>query len=107
LDTANPRTIGRRFEPRGLTDALLRAAGEVRLGEPLTSLPDEETVLATGGFAAALARAQGLPLRAAPWSEGDGLRLARDKGAAVTAGIDEFYGRAMPAPPARVEERDF
>src|SRR6476659_2280444 len=26
--TANPLTVGRRFDPRGLTEALLRAAGE-------------------------------------------------------------------------------
>src|SRR3954452_19915734 len=30
-ETGNPRTIGLRFEPRGLTDVLIRAAGEVRL----------------------------------------------------------------------------
>src|SRR5581483_11248647 len=48
-----------------------------------------------------------LPLRAAPWSEGDGLRLARARGAGVTGGMDEFYGRALPAPPAVVGEADF
>ena len=26
---------------------------------------------------------------------------------AITAGLDEFYGRALPAPPARVGEEDF
>ena len=31
-DTENPLTTGRRFDTRGLTDALVRAAGEVRLG---------------------------------------------------------------------------
>jgi hypothetical protein len=64
-------------------------------------------VLATGGFAKRLAAGRGLLLRANPWSEGDGLDLARARGAALTAGLDEFYGRAMPAPPARIREDDF
>src|SRR4051812_31033450 len=34
-DTGNPRTSGRRFEPRGLTDVLVRAAADVRLETPL------------------------------------------------------------------------
>ena len=34
-ETRNPRTIGRRFEPRPLTQALVRAAGGVSLSEPL------------------------------------------------------------------------
>src|SRR5436190_16235265 len=45
-ETGNPRTIGKRFEPRGLTEALVRAAGDVRLGETI----EEPTILATGGF---------------------------------------------------------
>ncbi len=102
-ETRNPRTIGRRFEPRPLTQALVRAAGGVSLSEPLAALPDEPVVLATGGFGAKLAREHGLPLRAAPWSEGDGLRLARERGAAFAGDPDEFYGRAMPAPPAKLD----
>ena len=46
-------------------------------------------------------------LRAAPWSTGDGMRLGLAAGAAPSAGMDEFYGRNMPAPPARVAEADF
>jgi succinate dehydrogenase/fumarate reductase flavoprotein subunit len=102
-ETRNPRTVGRRFEPRALTEALVRAAGDVSLSEPLAELPAEPVVLATGGFAAKLARERGLPLRAAPWSEGDGLRLACERGAALAGDLDEFYGRAMPAPPANLE----
>src|SRR5207248_4476476 len=35
-ETGNPRTIGKRFDPRGLTEALVRAAGgEIELGEEL------------------------------------------------------------------------
>jgi succinate dehydrogenase/fumarate reductase flavoprotein subunit len=106
-ETRNPLTIGRRFDTRGLTEALVRRAGDVRLGEPLGELADGPAILATGGFAATLARRLGLPLRASPWSEGDGLRLARGRGAGLSAGMDEFYGRALPAPPARVGEGDF
>jgi hypothetical protein len=46
-------------------------------------------------------------LRANPWSDGAGIDYATARGAAVTAGMDEFYGRAMPAPPARIREEDF
>jgi succinate dehydrogenase/fumarate reductase flavoprotein subunit len=106
-ETGNPRTVGRRFAPEGLTAALERAAGDVRLGSRVRSLGDGPTILATGGFGVALARRLGLPRRAAPWSEGDGFSLALAAGAAVTPGIDEFYGRALPAPPATVPDEDF
>ena len=104
-ETRNPLTVGRRFQPDALVAALLRSAGDVRLGEPLGDPEAEPVVLATGGFAAALARRLSLPLRASPWSEGDGFALARRRGAAATRGMDEFYGRALPA--ARVGEADF
>src|SRR5439155_26736435 len=45
-ETGNPRTAGKRFEPRGLTGTLVRAAGDVRLGERT----DEPTILPTGCF---------------------------------------------------------
>jgi hypothetical protein len=64
-------------------------------------------VLSTGGFARRLAEARGLLLRANPWSDGAGLEYGRARGAGVTDGMDEFYGRAMPAPPARIGEDDF
>jgi succinate dehydrogenase/fumarate reductase flavoprotein subunit len=114
--TGNPRTIGLRFDTRTLTDALAAVGGEIRLGEPLRELPDGvPVVLATGGFQASpeLVRrwitpeADRLLLRATPWSTGDGLRLATDAGGRTTAGMDELYGRAMPAPPARVAETQF
>src|SRR6266480_3828564 len=54
-ETANPRTVGRRFEPRGLTEALVRAAGGVQTGRSLVpgmkAGRDEPLVLASGGFA--------------------------------------------------------
>ena len=64
-------------------------------------------VLATGGFGKRLAAERGLLLRANPWSEGDGHDFAVARRAETTAGMDEFYGRAMPAPPARIREEDF
>ena len=91
-ETGNERTVGRRFDPRGLTKALVRAAGDVRLGESFRAAD----VLATGGFGVRLARERGLLLRAAPWSEGDGIASALERGAALSAGQDEFYGRALP-----------
>jgi fumarate reductase flavoprotein subunit len=112
-ETGNPLTIGRRFDTRALTETL---AGEVRLGEPLVDLPDGvPVVLATGGFQGdrslvrehVTSEADQLLLRANPWSAGDGLRLGLSAGASTTAGMDEFYGRNMPAPPARVDESGF
>jgi fumarate reductase flavoprotein subunit len=101
--TGNPRTTGTRFDPRGLTDALARAAGEIRLETPLEELRGP-TILATGGFAADLAERRGLLLRANRWSSGDGMRLARERGAALAGDLEEFYGRNMPAPPAGITE---
>ena len=104
-ETGNPRTIGRRFDPGRLTETLVAAAGDVRLGSPLPDGDETPLLLATGGFAARLAREHGLPLRANPWSEGEGLAYARAHGAALSAGQDEFYGRAMPDAP--FSEADF
>jgi succinate dehydrogenase/fumarate reductase flavoprotein subunit len=98
-ETGNPRTVGKRFDPRGLTELLVHASGDVRLRE--TS--DEVTILATGGFQGNTnliekhVRPRGrLRLRANPWSAGDGLRLGLARGAGVTNGMDQFYGRSMP-----------
>jgi fumarate reductase flavoprotein subunit len=98
-ETGNPRTIGKRFDPRGLTDTLVRAAGGVRLGE---SAP-EPTILATGGFQGNpelvekhIHPAGPLRLRANPWSSGDGMRYALERGAELSGGLEEFYGRNMP-----------
>ena len=111
--TGNPRTVGVRFDTHSLTETLAAHGGELRLGEPLRELPDGvPVVLATGGFQAAreLVRrwitpeADSLFLRATRWSTGDGLRLGREAGAATTTGMGELYGRAMPAPPARIRE---
>lgn len=98
--TGNPLTVGRQYNTRALTDVLVRAAGAVRLNEPFRAA----SVLATGGFGARLARERGLLLRANQWSEGDGLDYGVACGASLTAGLDEFYGRALPG---GVDERDY
>jgi hypothetical protein len=106
-DTENPLTTGRRYEPGALTRLLVEASGEVELETPLAADAEPPVLLATGGFGGRLARERDLLLRASPWSEGDGLDFAVERGAATTAGMDEFYGRVMPAPPARIREEDF
>jgi succinate dehydrogenase/fumarate reductase flavoprotein subunit len=116
-DTGNPGTTGVRFDTESLTAAMLEAAGgRIRLGEPIREVPDQcPVVLATGGFPAATEllrehvtpEAEDLMLRAAPWSAGDGLELGLAAGGQRSAGMDEVYGRNMPAPPARVGEPDF
>lgn len=106
-ETANPRTEGMHFEPRGLTEALVRAAGDVRLRTALPPDAPLPLVLATGGFPVRLARELGVPARCNPWSDGGGLDSARDRGAATAGDLDEFYGRALPAPPAHVVEADY
>jgi fumarate reductase flavoprotein subunit len=97
-ETGNPRTVGKRFEPHGLAAAL---ADAVELG--VDGCDDEAAILCTGGFAASselvtryIAPAAPLRLRASPWSSGDGLCHALDRGAALTPGMGEFYGRNMP-----------
>jgi fumarate reductase flavoprotein subunit len=88
-ETGNRLTVGARFNPRQLVEALAR---DVLLGETT----DDPRILATGGFPVRLARERRLLLRANPWSEGDGLDLALARGAATAGELDEFYGRNMP-----------
>jgi fumarate reductase flavoprotein subunit len=115
--TGNPLTTGVRFDPEGLTAALVSAAGgaTVRCGAALTELPDKApVVLASGGFGASrellrehvTAEADHVFLRAAPGGTGDGLRLGLAAGGSVSRGIDEVYARLMPAPPARIAPAD-
>jgi succinate dehydrogenase/fumarate reductase flavoprotein subunit len=123
-DTGNPLTTGTRFDPDRLTKMLVEAAGGlagtgsaggIELGDPLGDAPASiPLILATGGFAASrdLLRAHVSPeadhafLRAAPGSTGDGLRIGLEAGGRTSEGLDQVYARAMPAPPARIGERD-
>jgi succinate dehydrogenase/fumarate reductase flavoprotein subunit len=98
-ETGNPRTVGKRFDPSGLTGVLVDAARDVRL-QATAEKPD---MLATGGFqgdadlvAEHVRPAASLRLRANPWSVGDGLRHGLECGGELSAGMDEFYGRNMP-----------
>jgi fumarate reductase flavoprotein subunit len=100
-ETGNPLTTGVRFDPAGLTEALVRAAGDVRLDQRAPA-DSEPLLLATGGFqgdpelvSRFVKPAATLRLRANPWSAGDGLRTALECGAGLTGGLDEFYGRNM------------
>jgi succinate dehydrogenase/fumarate reductase flavoprotein subunit len=104
-ETENPLTTGARFDTEGLAAALVRAAGDVRFEQPVTvtvTVTGHPLVLATGGFqgdAELVERyvrpAARLRLRANPWSTGDGLHIGLEHGAALTPGLDEFYGRNM------------
>ena len=107
-ETGNPRTVGKRFDPAGLTETLVRAIGDdsVRLLEEGQALFGKANILSTGGFPVRLARERGLAVRSNPWSEGDALDLAKDRGAETAGDLDEFYGRALPAG-VPVEEKDF
>jgi succinate dehydrogenase/fumarate reductase flavoprotein subunit len=114
-ETGNPLTTGVRLDPEKLTATLASRAGDLRLHEPLTELPEGvPVILATGGFQGdadlvrrhITAEAANLVLRANPWSAGDGLRLALARDAELSAGVDEFYGRNLAAAP-QISPGDF
>lgn len=106
-ETGNPLTVGKRFDPERLTELLVSLVGQHRVHlqtvlDP-TLFEDQELLLATGGFQGSgelveryICPAAPLRLRANPWSAGDGLRHALARGAGLSAGMDEFYGRNMP-----------
>jgi succinate dehydrogenase/fumarate reductase flavoprotein subunit len=113
-ETGNPATVGKRFDPVGLTDALVRASGDATCTCTDMDIGHGHTcsILATGGFqgdaglvAKHIRPARRLRLRANPWSTGDGLRHALEHGCATSVGMDEFYGRNMPD--ADFAEADF
>ena len=83
-------------------------------GEGRTQMADA-VILASGGFAGnpelvgryVLRRPGRIRLRAHPWSTGDGFLAALAAGALTSAGLDEFYGRNVPAPPAEFFPEEF
>jgi succinate dehydrogenase/fumarate reductase flavoprotein subunit len=114
--TGNPLTCGVRLNTASVVAALASRVAELRCERPLCELPERTpVVLATGGFQGnrglvehyITPRAGDLLLRAAPGGVGDGLRLGLAAGGAESAGMDEFYGRNMPAPPALVSPQQF
>ena len=93
------------------TDALIRSDGRV-CGAEITTAEGERrriearsTLLATGGFGGDPALreahihplARDLPLRANPYSTGDGLRLGQEAGAAFGRENAGFYGHLVPS----------
>jgi succinate dehydrogenase/fumarate reductase flavoprotein subunit len=105
-ETGHPPTLGKRFDPQRLTDVLARAAADVRISSvPSNSLlqGSEPLLIASGGFQGSrelvgrhIGPAAPLRLRANPWSDGGGLRAGLARGAQLSSGMDEFYGRNMP-----------
>ena len=110
-----------------LVDGIEAPGGEILLGTALEALLDDTAgrvtgvrvssgqthaadavILASGGFAAnpelvgryIIGGPGRMRLRAHPRSTGDGFRAALEKGALASAGLDEFYGRNLPASPA-------
>ncbi len=77
--------------------------------------PADAVILASGGFAANpelvgrhIIQGPGrMRLRANPWSTGDGFLAALAAGALESAGLDEFYGRNLPAAPAEFPPEEF
>jgi fumarate reductase flavoprotein subunit len=75
----------------------------------------DAVILASGGFAGNpelvgrhIIRGPGrMRLRAHPWSTGDGILAALEAGGLTSAGLDEFYGRNLPAPPADFPPEEF
>src|SRR5918995_2644039 len=75
----------------------------------------DAVILASGGFAANpklvghyITEGRGkMRLRAHPWSTGEGFLAALAAGARESAGLDEFYGRNLPAPPAEFPPERF
>ena len=109
-ETGNPRTAGKRFDPRGLASVLADAAGDITMSSDGTD-GEGATILCTGGFqgdadlvAEHIAPAAPLRLRANPWSRGDGLRRGLRDGAGASPGLHEFYGRNMPDADFREDE---
>src|ERR687894_2660947 len=118
-----------------LARRIAASGGRILLGTALGSLvrdtagrirgvrayPGEEqriegaVILASGGFAAHpdlvrrhIIRGRGMMrLRGHPWSTGDGFLAALEAGALASAGLDEFYGRNLPAPPAEFSPEEF
>jgi succinate dehydrogenase/fumarate reductase flavoprotein subunit len=84
-------------------------------GEEQRTQGADAVVLASGGFGGnpklvrhyIIGGSGRMRLRANPWSTGDGFLAALEVGALTSAGLHEFYGRNLPAPPARFSPEEF
>jgi succinate dehydrogenase/fumarate reductase flavoprotein subunit len=92
-----------------LEDTTRRLTGVLaRSSEGKKEYDADAVILASGGFAGdpelvehhIIGGPGRMRVRAHPRSTGDGFRAALQKGALASAGLDEFYGRNLPAPPA-------
>ena len=119
-----------------LAERILASGAEILTGTALEALTEDEgyvtgvrasspgrkidcaadaVILASGGFAAnpdlvgrhIIGGPERMRVRAHPRSTGDGFRAALRKGALASAGLDEFYGRNLPAPPAKFTPEQF
>jgi fumarate reductase flavoprotein subunit len=125
-----------RLTVAALVERVLASGAEVLAGTALGALTEEKgrvagvrasssgkkveyaadaVILASGGFAAnpdlvgryIVGGAGALPVRAHPRSTGDGFLAALELGALASTGLDEFYGRNLPAPPASFPSERF
>jgi fumarate reductase flavoprotein subunit len=119
-----------------LAERILASGAEILTGTALEALTEDEgyvtgvrasspgrkidcaadaVILASGGFAANpdlvgryIIKGPGrMRVRAHPRSTGDGFLAALEAGALASAGLDEFYGRNLPAPPAEFPPERF
>jgi succinate dehydrogenase/fumarate reductase flavoprotein subunit len=97
-----------------LEDTPGRVTG-VRVSSSRETYAADAVILASGGFAGdpemvgrhIIGGPGRMRVRAHPRSTGDGFRAALQKGALASAGLDEFYGRNLPAPPANFPPERF
>jgi succinate dehydrogenase/fumarate reductase flavoprotein subunit len=97
-------------DPEGRISGVWVISGKERRTER-----SDAVILASGGFAGNpdlvrhyITRGPGrMLLRAHPWSTGDGFLAALRVGALASEGLDEFYGRNLPAPPANFSPEKF
>ena len=89
----------------------VRVAREDRIEDQ----PARAVVLATGGFQGnpellsryVIRDPDNLFLRSNPWSTGDGFLAATQIGASASRGMDNFYGHALAAPPAKFSKLQY
>jgi fumarate reductase flavoprotein subunit len=112
---------GGRILLRTALGGLVEGAGDRVDGVRVTSGEESRTeeadavILTSGGFGSNanlvrchIIRGPGrMRLRANPWSTGDGFLAALKSGALTSAGLDEFYGRNLPASPAKFSPEEF
>ena len=117
-ETGNPLTTGRSLRHRGLTAALVprgrrrvcapRAARErSRRTSRWCSRPAASRATASWCASTSRREADELLLRANRGAPATGCGSGSRRVARSATGMDEFYGRNMPAPPARLGEQDF